>query len=325
MTFTLTRRALGVASLALLAVAPARAQQDWPNQPVTVVVPFAAGGATDAVARVLTHQLSIDLGQQFIVDNRAGATGTIGFAAVARSEPLNGYTLGLGPGSTLRDGTPPLQGCPTMPSARSRASDHRHSCRCSWWCRATSPLLPCPSSLSWRRRPGEQRQLRHAGAAPRCIWRSSSSCRWPRSKCKASVIAAPHWPFRDATGDTQMTLPPASAVMTFIKSGDVRPIAVSKKERSPIAPDVPDVAEQGFPGDQVVEEISLVAPAGTPGAFCAGTSGNRCRFRKSRDAEAASRPRRHAGRWPPRRLAAHIMAENQKWGEALKSRNIKME
>ena len=99
MIVTLTRRALGAALLALLTVAPAFAQPDWPTRPVTVVVPFAAGGSTDAVARILAQQLSTDLGQQFLVDNRAGAVGTLGFAAVARSEP-DGYTLGLGPGST---------------------------------------------------------------------------------------------------------------------------------------------------------------------------------------------------------------------------------
>jgi tripartite-type tricarboxylate transporter receptor subunit TctC len=91
MIITLTRRALGAALLALLTTAPAFAQQDWPTRPVTVVVPFAPGGSTDAVARILAQQLSTDLGQQFLVDNRAGAVGTLGFATVARSEP-DGYT-----------------------------------------------------------------------------------------------------------------------------------------------------------------------------------------------------------------------------------------
>ena len=120
MIITLTRRALGAALLALLTTAPAFAQQDWPTRPVTVVVPFAPGGSTDAVARILAQQLSTDLGQQFLVDNRAGAVGTLGFAMVARSEP-DGYTLGLGPGKYLRDGAPSLQG-----ALRCRTRLHRY-------------------------------------------------------------------------------------------------------------------------------------------------------------------------------------------------------
>ena len=89
MTTTLTRRALGAASLALLgaAAAPAGAQQNWPSRPVTLVVPYAAGGSTDAVARILAQRLSTDLGQNVVVDNRSGATGTIGMALVAKANP----------------------------------------------------------------------------------------------------------------------------------------------------------------------------------------------------------------------------------------------
>src|SRR5918995_7049980 len=101
MTSAFDRRAFGAASLALLGVSePARAQGNWPSRPVAVVVPFAAGGSSDAVARVLAQRLSTDLGQNFVVDNRSGATGTIGMALVARARP-DGHTLALAPGSTF--------------------------------------------------------------------------------------------------------------------------------------------------------------------------------------------------------------------------------
>ena len=83
MTITLGRRALGAASLPLLGTASARAQQNWPSRPVTLVVPYAAGGSTDAVARILAQRLSTDLGQNVVVDNRSGATGTIGMVAIS--------------------------------------------------------------------------------------------------------------------------------------------------------------------------------------------------------------------------------------------------
>ena len=325
MTFALTRRALSVASLALLAVAPARAQQDWPNQPVTVVVPFAAGGATDAVARILTHQLSIDLGQQFIVDNRAGATGTIGFAAVARSEP-DGYTLGLGPGSTYAM-APHLYKLPydaeraftgigpiaTMPMFMVVPRDF--------------PARTLPEFLELAKRPESTLSYAQAGAG-------SSMHLAVELFLQMAGVEVQGVSYRSAslaiqgllTGDTQMTMPPASAVMTFIKSGDVRPIAVSTKERSPIAPDVPTVAEQGFPGYEVVEEISLVAPAGTPDAILrrlhqATVAAFANPEVQKRLAALAVTPA--VGRledWP-----AYITAENRKWGEVIKSRNIKMQ
>src|SRR4051794_6361916 len=100
MTITLGRRALGAASLSLLGTASARAQQNWPSRPVTLVGPYAAGGSTDAVARILAQWLSTDLGQNVGVDNRSGATGTIGMALVARARP-DGHTLALAPGSTF--------------------------------------------------------------------------------------------------------------------------------------------------------------------------------------------------------------------------------
>jgi tripartite-type tricarboxylate transporter receptor subunit TctC len=125
------------------------------------------------------------------------------------------------------------------------------------------------------------------------------------------------------TGDTQMSMPPASAVMAFIKSGDVRPIAVSTKERNSLAPDVPTVAEQGFPDYEVLEEVALVAPAATPEPI----------MRRLNQATAAA----FANPDVQKRLAAlgvtpavglienwpaYITAENKKWREVIRSRNI---
>ena len=92
------RRAFAAASLgiggaaAFAGRASAQGQGDYPSRPVTLVVPWAAGGSTDAVARILAARLSADVGRPFVVDNRTGANGTIGFASVARARP-DGYTV----------------------------------------------------------------------------------------------------------------------------------------------------------------------------------------------------------------------------------------
>src|SRR3712207_6652900 len=97
----LTRRAFATASLDLAAAPAARAQNtgNWPDRPVTVVVPWPAGGPTDAFARLLSQRLSADLGRPFVVDNRGGANGTIGMAGAARARP-DGYAVVIAPNST---------------------------------------------------------------------------------------------------------------------------------------------------------------------------------------------------------------------------------
>ena len=87
------------AALALVAVATAVAAQDFPNKPITVIVPFAAGGPTDTIARIMGERMRASLGQTIIIENTTGAAGSIGVGRVARAEP-DGYTVGIGHWST---------------------------------------------------------------------------------------------------------------------------------------------------------------------------------------------------------------------------------
>jgi tripartite-type tricarboxylate transporter receptor subunit TctC len=114
--------------------------------------------------------------------------------------------------------------------------------------------------------------------------------------------------------------------MSFIKSGDVRAIAVSTKERSSLAPDVPTVAEQGFPDYEVVEELALVAPAGTPEPImrrlhqATAAAFAKPEVQKLLAALAVSPAVGRLEDWP-----TYITAENRKWREVIQSRNIKLE
>ncbi len=92
--------ALGLAACLAGAVTPIRAQQPYPERPVTLIVPFAAGGSTDVIARVVAEAMRASLGQSLVIDNRGGAGGSLGTGAIAKAEP-DGYTIGMGTASTL--------------------------------------------------------------------------------------------------------------------------------------------------------------------------------------------------------------------------------
>ena len=288
------------------------------------MVPYAAGGSTDAVARILAQRLSTDLGQNVVVDNRSGVTGTIGMALVARARP-DGHTLALAPGSTfamaphlyklpydnerafagaglvagmpmfLTVPAPPRPATWPVPGAGERQGSHRH-------------LRPRRGGLVDAPRGGAL----PAGGRDRAAGREL-----PRRRAGR----AGHARRRDADDHDA-----ASAVMSFLQSGDVRALAVTTKERSPLAPEVPTFAEQGFPGYEVVEELALFAPAGTPepvlrrlneataAAFAAPE------VREKLAVLAVSPAVGRLEDWP-----AHFAAENRKWREVIRTRNITLE
>lgn len=322
MTDRLTRRALGVGSLALLSAASARAQAEWPVRPVTMIVPYAAGGSTDAVARVLAQRLSADLGRPVVVDNRSGATGTIGMAAVARAQP-DGHMLVLAPGSTFAM-APHLY---RLPYNNDRAF-------AGIGLVATMPIfLTVPGNSPYRtlaefiaavRQPGHRLSYGHAGAGS--SMHLSAELFLQMAGVEVQAVS-----YRGAApavqgmlgGEVQMVMMPASAVMSFLASGDVRALGVSSRTRTPLAPEVPTIAEQGFAGYEVVEELALFAPAGTPepvlrrinAAVAAALAAPEVRERLT--ALVVTPALGRVEDWP-----AHFAAENAKWRDVIRSRNI---
>ena len=325
------RRALAAAaaSLPLLgaAVAPARAQQQqtWPSRPVTLIVPYAAGGSTDAVARILAQRLSTDLGQNVVVDNRSGATGTIGMALVARARP-DGHTLALAPGSTFAM-APHLYKLPYDNDRAFAGAGLVAGMPIFLTVPGASPVRDLAGFLELAKRQGTNLTYGHAGAG-------SSMHLAAELFLQVAGVELQAVSYRGAApavqgmlgGEMQMTMMRASAVMSFLQSGDVRALAVTTKERSPLAPEVPTFAEQGFPGYEVVEELALFAPAGTPepvlrrlneataAAFAAPE------VREKLAVLAVSPAVGRLEDWP-----AHFAAENRKWREVIKARNITLE
>ncbi len=252
----------------MLAVLPASAQR-YPIRPITLIVPYAAGGGNDLMARVVAERMSRTLGQQIVIENRGGAGGTIATRLIAKAAP-DGYTLGLG-------GTGTLAINPTLyPNV---GYDPRKDFAPVGLI-ATSALVvlvhPAVRAGSIgelialaKREPG---RLNYASAG-------SGSGIHLGTELFATMagVKLAHIPYRGSNpaladllgGHVAIyfsSLPPAIAL---VREGKVRALAVTGPQRSAVFPDLPTVAEAALPGYEAVLHYGIVAPAGTPGAIIA--------------------------------------------------------
>lgn len=254
---------LCLAALGLLCGAPAAFAQDYPNRPVRIVVAFPPGASTDIVARLVAGKLGEALGQNVVVENRPGAGGNIGSQIARRANP-DGYTLMMNssalavnvslyrdPGYKITDFIPVLQG-PTTPNIITVHPGVKASTLHELIKLARSTPLSYASSGT--------------GTTPHLDMEMIF-----RSLAKAPITHVPYTPPTAVTAVVGNQVPVGSTSMPpavpQLKAGRVRPIAVTTAARSPILPDVPTVAESGFPGFDDHTWFSFFAPAGTPPAI----------------------------------------------------------
>jgi tripartite-type tricarboxylate transporter receptor subunit TctC len=245
------------------ATIPAQAQ-DYPSRPITLIVPYAAGGGNDLMARTAVEKMSKTLGQQIVIENRGGAGGSIATRAIAKGAP-DGYTLGLGGTGTLAI-NPTLYGNVGYDPRKDFAPVGLI---------ATSALVVCVHpSLSARSigelitlaktQPGK---LNYASAGT-----GSGIHLGTEYFATMAGIKLTHIPYKgsgpaltDLVGGHVAiyfsSLPPA---LGLVKEGKVRALAVTGAKRSPVFPDLPTVAEAALPGYEAVLHYGIVAPAGTP-------------------------------------------------------------
>lgn len=257
-TLRFTLAALGLL-LAMLANA-----QGYPARPVKIVVPFPPGGPTDVMGRFVAGKLSEALGQQFVVDNRAGAGGTIGSETVAQA-PADGYTLLYGSTSTLAmaPGLYPKLG---YDPRRSFAPISRVS---------SGPMLVAVNAGVPATSLAQLVAL--AKEKPRSLNYSSAGNGTPPHlaaelfKSLAGVDLT-HVPYKGGgpalqavvAGEVQVFVEGMVTLLPHIKAGRLRALAISGTARDPALPEVPTAAEAGLPAFQVAFWSGLVAPAGTP-------------------------------------------------------------
>ncbi len=320
----ITRRGAAAALLAALPL-PALAQEAWPGRGVTLVVPWAAGGSTDAVARILAARMTQDLGQPVVVDNRTGANGTIGFTAVARARP-DGHTLLVGTNSTYAM-APHLYQLPYDNDRAFAPVGLLAAMPIFLVVPRASPARTLQELIALAKQPGSRLVYANSGTG-------SSTHLATELFLQQAGIAMPDVGYRGGApaiqgllaGEAQMIMQAASAMIPLMQSGDVRALAVTTRGRSPLAPDVPSFAELGFPDYEVVEHVAMFAPAGTPEALVARINA------AARAALAAPEvvERLRALAVTPvggsvAEFPAYWAAESAKWRDVIRARNIRVE
>lgn len=262
---TASRRSflMATATCALTAVPPAYAQSDWPARPVKIVVPFPAGGSTDAVGRLLANELGKQLGQPVIVDNKGGANGNIGSDNVAKA-PADGYTLLLsGIGSNAINYTLYRR------MAYSNASfTHIALLATGPGVLVVNPAFPAQTFQDFvrivRAEPGK---YSYASAG------SGSSGHLAMELLKQTLgLDIVHVPYKGgapAITDVIAGQVPAmvlnnDVLLPHVRSGKLRALGVASPARNAAYPGVPTIAESGVPGFEAVSWFGLSAPAGTP-------------------------------------------------------------
>ena len=261
-----TRRTFltSAAATGALIATGARAQANWPDHPVKIIIPYPAGGSTDVLSRILGEKLKDKFGQPFVIENRPGAGGNIGIATLTTSPP-DGYTIGAAtighfainqflyskmPFDPERDMIPASLTW-ELPNVFVVATDH-------------CPAKTLPEFISWAKKKGKiSFGSPGVGTSPHLSGVLFA---------KRTGLDAIHVPFRGAAqtipamlaGDVNFALDNLTSYIPTIDSGKMRALAITSAQRWPTMPNVPTMAEAGLKDFVVTSWAAFVVPTGTP-------------------------------------------------------------
>lgn len=318
------RRTLVITAAAACA-APGAVAQSYPSRPIRLVVPFAPGGATDIVARLIGEQLSRQVGQPVVVENRPGAGGIVGADAVAKA-PADGYTLvvsniaahGAGPAITRN-----------MPYDADRDFTHIALIGTIANALVVNPNLPVRSLAEFmeyaRRNPGL-----FFGSGGR-----GTSAHLSGELLKAmSGLDIVHVPYRGAapamvdviSGQIPAVFDAIGSIAPAVRAGQLRMIAVTSPERSPAMPEIPTIAEAGVPGYEATSWFGFSGPAGLPPAITERLSHE---LRTAMDEPSVARRLTELGfirrDVTPAQYQAFVRSELAKWADVVRRAGIQPE
>ena len=314
--------ALTLSTIILSGSLPATAQERWPAKPVRMIVPFAAGGSTDVLARLLGQKLSTLWGQPVVIENKAGAGGNLGADAVAKSSG-DGYTLLMASGSiainphiykrmpfdTRKDLLPisNVAGGPMLVVVPDR-----------------SPVKTVKELISLAKEKPGRLNFGSAGVGSQVHLAGESFA-------NAAGIEITHVPYKGEAvayndliaGQIDVMVGNFAAASALVGPGRLRALAVTSKERAPQMPDIPTVAESGLPGFENTGWFGLFAPAGTPAEIIAKVQ----RDVATVMAETDTKARLYVQGMTPiantsKEFAVTMDAELERWATVVKNRKL---
>ena len=311
-----------ILAASLVAAAGSAAAQSYPARSIRLVVPSAPGGGTDILARVLANKLSEYLGQQVVVDNRAGAGSTIGIDHVAKSAP-DGYTLLVSPSTlalnlwmytklpydAIRD-LAPLTQIAAVPNAL-----------------VVHPSVPARSVTDLialaKKQPGEINfGSAGIGTSPHL------SLELFKHLAKVNLV---HVPYKGSgaaviahlSGEISAQIPSLPTAMSYIRSNRLRALGVTTAKRSPYLPEIPAIGET-VPGYEATQWFGFLAPVGTPQPVQERLAQEAVRALRAPDvAKHMANEGAEIVASTPAQFAAYIKAETEKWGRVIKAAGIK--
>jgi len=314
-----------VAGWALAVLAAAAPAQEYPNKTIRLIVPFAAGGPTDVIARTVAQKLTESWGQPVVIDNRGGVGGNLGTDIAAKAAP-DGYTLAMVivshainaslysklPYDPVKDFAPvSLAGAATIvliahPGVQAKTIKELIALGKS-----------NPGKMSWGS-PGTGTPHHLAGEMFKTL----------------TKIDMVHIPYKGAApavvdllgGQVALAFVSLPAALPHIKAGKLTALGISGPQRSAVAPEVPTIAESGFPGYELENWYGVLAPAGTPRAIVNKVNGEIVKILTTQDVKERLNAQGFEVRTStPAQFAAYLQSEIVKWAKIIKDSGAKVE
>jgi tripartite-type tricarboxylate transporter receptor subunit TctC len=312
---------------AALAVATAASAQEWPSKPIRLIIPYAAGSGPDIAMRPVADRLGQILKQAIVVDNIAGAGGIVGSQTLARAKP-DGYTFGFGNNITLAVNKSFFAKLPYDPDKDFEPVGLLFDNPYILVARPTLKVGTVQELIAYAKaNPGKVNFASGTGVG------SGSHLTGEMMKSQAGLDIN-HIPYKSGAqalsdvvnGSVDILFDNVNGVQQFIKNGQIKALAVTSAKRLPQFPDIPTMAESGFPGFEAVAWGGIIAPAGTPPAIVQRMNAAIAEALKSPEvvranATMALNPLASS----PQEFTAFIAKESDKWARIVKASGAKPE